>query len=58
MSARGPERGSLGGARVADAVAPIEPVATAELPALGSDERSDPDAVADAYGGAYEALIE
>jgi len=44
--------------RVADAVAPIEPVATAELPALGSDERSDPDAVADAYGGAYEALIE
>jgi len=51
----GPQEGSLE-ERVADAVAPIDPVAAVELPALGSGERGDPDAVADAYAEAYEAL--
>jgi predicted P-loop ATPase/GTPase len=44
--------------RVADVVAPIEPVETAPLPPLGSGARTDPDTVSDAYAGAYEALLE
>jgi predicted P-loop ATPase/GTPase len=52
----GPREGRLE-ERVADAVAPIEPVATVALPALGAGERTDPDAVADAYAEGYEALI-
>ncbi|MFB6228013.1 MAG: ATPase [Halobacteriales archaeon] len=44
--------------RVADVVAPIEPVATASLPPLGNEAQTDPDAVADAYAPAYEALVE
>jgi predicted P-loop ATPase/GTPase len=43
--------------RVADVVAPIEPIATAPLPPLGTEERTDPGAVAEAYAGAYEALV-
>ena len=36
----------------------IEPVATAELPALGGDERATPSRVASAYEPAYTALLE
>lgn len=35
----------------------LEPAATVELPALGSDERTDPDRVADRYELAYDALL-
>ena len=36
----------------------VEPVATRELPALSSAARGDPAAVAEAYAGAYEAVLE
>ena len=36
----------------------IEPVATVGLPALGGEERGNPDRVAERYGAAYEALFE
>ncbi|MFC7186266.1 ATPase [Halorubrum yunnanense] len=36
----------------------IEPVATVGLPALGGEERGDPQRVAERYGAAYEALFE
>ena len=36
----------------------IEPVATVGLPALGGEERGDPERVAARYGSAYEALFE
>jgi predicted P-loop ATPase/GTPase len=35
----------------------LEPVARTALPALTGEERDDPDAVAEAYGPAYEALL-
>jgi len=35
----------------------VDPVATVELPVLGGDDRSDPDAVADAYRPAYDELL-
>jgi predicted P-loop ATPase/GTPase len=43
--------------RVAHVVELLEPVAQVGLPALPSEERSDPGAVADAYSHAYEALL-
>ncbi|MFQ3293004.1 MAG: putative P-loop ATPase/GTPase [Halobacteriales archaeon] len=43
--------------RVADVTAHLEPSATVSLPALGSDERAKPGAVADAYEVAYDALL-
>lgn len=42
--------------RVSDVVEPIEPIATASLPPLTPAERADPDAIADAYVEAYDAL--
>lgn len=36
----------------------VEPLATVGLPALASDERSDPGRVADAYSAAYDALLD
>ena len=36
----------------------VDPLATVDLPALGGEERGDPDRVASAYGPAYEALFE
>ncbi|OYR46184.1 ATPase [Halorubrum sp. Eb13] len=36
----------------------IEPLTTVALPALGGDERGDPERVAERYGTAYEALFE
>jgi predicted P-loop ATPase/GTPase len=53
----GPQEGRLE-ERVGDAVALIEPVATARLPPLGDGVRTNPDAVADAYADAYESLVE
>lgn len=35
----------------------LDPAATVELPALGSDERTDPHTVADRYELAYDALL-
>ena len=43
--------------RVEDVTAHLDPTATVSLPALGSDERADPGAVADAYEVAYDALL-
>jgi hypothetical protein len=43
--------------RVEDVTAHIEQTATVSLPALGSEERADPAAVADAYEVAYDALL-
>lgn len=43
--------------RVSDVIDPIEPVATVTLPPLTSEERADPDAIADAYAEAYDALV-
>jgi hypothetical protein len=43
--------------RVANVVELLDPVARVGLPALASEQREDPDAVADAYGPAYEALL-
>jgi predicted P-loop ATPase/GTPase len=42
--------------RVSAVVDLVDPVAAAELPPLTSDERADPDAVADAYDHAYGQL--
>jgi len=44
--------------RVQDVVELIDPVATVELPPLTEEERTDPAAVADAYGPAYERLFD
>jgi predicted P-loop ATPase/GTPase len=52
----GPSEGRLE-ERVADAVSPIEPVATVRLPPLESGVRKRPDRIADAYAEAYEALV-
>ncbi|MFB6172683.1 MAG: ATPase [Haloarculaceae archaeon] len=43
--------------RVPGVVDLVDPVATTALPALGSDVRADPAAVADAYEHAYDALL-
>jgi predicted P-loop ATPase/GTPase len=43
--------------RVGNVLELVDPVATVSLPALTGDERDDPDAVADAYAPAYEALF-
>jgi predicted P-loop ATPase/GTPase len=43
--------------RVANVVELLDPVARVGLPALASEQREDRDAVADAYGPAYEALL-
>lgn len=43
--------------RVDEVVEPIEPVATVTLPPLTPDERSDPEAIAEAYAAAYDALV-
>jgi predicted P-loop ATPase/GTPase len=44
--------------RVGNVVSHVDPVATVGLPALPSDERTDPDAVAERYGEAYAALVD
>jgi len=36
----------------------LDPVATVELVALDAEDRSDPGAVATAYSGAYDRLLE
>ncbi|WP_435347581.1 ATPase [Haloarchaeobius sp. HRN-SO-5] len=43
--------------RVGDVLAYCDPLATVSLPALASDVWTDPDAVADAYEVAYEAVV-
>jgi len=43
--------------RVGNVLELVEPVATVSLPAITGEERADPDAVADAYAPAYEALF-
>lgn len=43
--------------RVGDVTAHLEPTATVSLPALGSEDRMNPGAVADAYEVAYDALL-
>jgi predicted P-loop ATPase/GTPase len=43
--------------RVENVLDLVEPAATVELPALPGEERSDPAAVADAYGPAYDAVL-
>lgn len=43
--------------RIPEVVEPIEPLATVALPPLPSTERSDPDAIAEAYSEAYAALV-
>jgi predicted P-loop ATPase/GTPase len=52
----GPGTGQLE-QRVGPVVDLTEATATVQLPALGSDERDDPTAVADAYESAYDALL-
>jgi predicted P-loop ATPase/GTPase len=52
----GPRDGALE-RRVGDVVALLDPVGTEPLPPLSDDERGDPDAVAGAYEGAYDALL-
>ncbi len=42
---------------VGDVAEVLQPRATLELPPLGSDARSDPAAVADAYEHAFEAVV-
>ncbi|SFS54867.1 ATPase [Halostagnicola kamekurae] len=44
--------------RVPDVVDSIEPIATASLPPLSGEDRTDPTAVAEAYESAYAALLE
>jgi predicted P-loop ATPase/GTPase len=44
--------------RVGDVLVHLDPAATVDLPALGSDERDDPATVARRYAGAYDALVE
>ncbi len=44
--------------RVGDVVDLIRPVATADLPPLRSDRRTDPAAVAESYADAYVAVLE
>jgi len=56
VAAGGPCEGQLE-ERVGDVLALVDPVAGVELPALSGEERSDPDAVADAYGPAYDELL-
>ena len=43
--------------RVERVVGMLDPVETVELPALTGDERRDPERVADAYAGAYDAFL-
>ncbi|WP_255149943.1 ATPase [Halorarius halobius] len=43
--------------RVENVLELLEPAATVELPALDGETRADPEAVADAYGPAYDALL-
>lgn len=42
---------------VGDVLGLVEPAATTPLPALPGEERTDPSAVADAYGAAYDAVL-
>ncbi len=44
--------------RVEHVVELLDPAASVTLPALSSDERNDPTVVADAYGTAYDELLE
>jgi predicted P-loop ATPase/GTPase len=55
ITSGGPEEGQLE-ERVADVVDLIDPVGTAPLPALSSEERTDPATVASAYERGYEEL--
>ncbi|MFB6188936.1 MAG: ATPase [Halapricum sp.] len=52
----GPDRGTLE-ERVEDVTDLIDPVDVIELPPLRDDERADPAAIAEAYDGAYDALL-
>ncbi len=54
-SASGRQTGSLE-TRVQDVLAHLEPLATARLPALSSQRRTDPDGVAAAYADALDAV--
>lgn len=44
--------------RVSSVLDLVDPVDSVDLPALASDERTDPAAVAGAYGHAYDALLD
>jgi predicted P-loop ATPase/GTPase len=44
--------------RVSSVTELVDPVDTVALPALGSDERTEPDTVADAYGPAYSSFLD
>jgi hypothetical protein len=44
--------------RVADVCELIDPVAVCSLPPLSKDERHDPNTVAEAYGHAYDELLD
>lgn len=56
VASGGPEEGQLE-ERVRNVVELIEEVDRQPLPALGSKQRKDPAAVADAYGRAYDSLL-
>ncbi|SEP01308.1 Predicted P-loop ATPase/GTPase [Halorientalis persicus] len=56
ITSGGPEEGQLE-ERVPGVVDLIDPVGSAPLPALSSDEREDPSAVASAYERGYEELL-
>jgi len=56
-AAGGSARGGQLEEPVGQVVALLDPVATTELPALGSEERADPATVARAYDHSYDALL-
>ncbi|KTG08374.1 ATPase [Haloprofundus marisrubri] len=57
VASGGPREGQLE-EYVDSVVEMIEPLSTVHLQALGGEARADPEAVADAYVGAYDALID
>lgn len=57
VASGGPREGQLE-ERVPSVVDLIDPIDTVQLPALSSAERKDPTVVADAYGHAYESLLD
>ncbi|WP_224335549.1 ATPase [Haloprofundus halobius] len=56
VASGGPREGRLE-EYVEDVVEMLEPLATVELRALGSEARGDPEQVANAYADAYDALV-
>ena len=56
VAAGGPREGQLE-EHVGDVMDLVDPVATVDLPALSTEERSDPETVARACGAAYDELL-